>query len=123
FKILSLHQLVDWVLDLNELPDEDTPYVALSCDDGLDQDFNDGEYLQFGPQKSLFNLLKDFQDEVGIEQQPHAHLTAFVIADTKAREVIANKSLQGQSLLNHDWWQEANNSALMSIENHSWDHR
>lgn len=123
FCIISLHALIDWVLGLKELPQKDTPLVALSCDDGLDQDFLDGDFLQYGPQKSLYNLLKDFQNEVGIQQQPHAHLTAFVIADAKARQIIAKKSLRGQSLLNDSWWQTANESPLMSIENHSWDHR
>src|SRR5690554_6706937 len=123
FKIIPLQRLVDWLLGIQDLPSEDTPYIALSCDDGIDQDYLDGEYLQFGPQKSLYNLLNDFQQEVGTDQQPQAHLTAFVIADYSSRQIIAEKSLKGQPLFNDDWWQEANNSALMSIENHSWDHR
>ena len=123
FKIIPLHWLVDWLLGNKELPSQDKPLVALSCDDGIDHDFLDGQYLQFGPQKSLYNLLKDFQHEVGKKQQPYAHLTAFVIASDKARKTIASKSLQGHSLLNDSWWREANDSPLMAIENHSWDHR
>jgi len=123
FKIIPLHWLVDWLLGDKDLPSKDESYLALSCDDGLDQDYLEGEYLQYGPQKSLYHLLKDFQQEVGINQQPHAHLTAFVIADSQSRQTIAEKSLQGESLLNDYWWQEANNTPLMSIENHSWDHR
>ncbi len=123
FTIIPLHWLVDWLLGDRDLPSKDKPYVALSCDDGLDQDYLDGDYLQFGPQKSLYNLLKDFQLEVGVDQQPHAHLTAFVMADAEARKTIAEQSLQGQPLLNDNWWREANNSPLFSIENHSWDHR
>jgi Polysaccharide deacetylase. len=123
FKIIPLHWLVDWLLGDKDLPSTGESYVALSCDDGIDHDYLDGEYLQFGPQKSLYNLLRDFQQEIGIAQQPHAHLTAFVIADYQSRQIIADKSLKGQSLFNDHWWPEANNSALMSIENHSWDHR
>lgn len=123
FQIIPLHRVADWVLGLNELPDGETPFVALSCDDGLDQDFLNGDYLQYGPQKSLYHLLKDFQQDVGIEQQPLAHLTAFVIADSKARQTIAIKSLQGAPLLNDHWWSQAQATQLMSIENHSWDHR
>jgi hypothetical protein len=121
--IIPLHWVVDWVLGERELPDNSRNYVALSCDDGLDQDYLDGDYLQFGPQKSLYHLLKDFQQDVGIDQQPFAHLTAFVIADKNARRIIANKSLHGSALLNDHWWPEAQADKLMSIENHSWDHR
>lgn len=104
FKIIPLQRLVDWLLGIQDLPSEDTPYIALSCDDGIDQDYLDGEYLQFGPQKSLYNLLNDFQQEVGTDQQPQAHLTAFVIADYSSRQIIAEKSLKGQPLFNDDWW-------------------
>lgn len=123
FQIMPLYWLVDWVLGLRTLPENGDRFVALSCDDGLDQDFIDGDYLQYGPQKSLYNLLKDFQQDVGVAQQPHVHLTTFVIADAQARQSIANKSLKGHQLLNDHWWREANNSGHMSIENHSWDHR
>lgn len=123
FQIIPLEWLVDWVLGQRDLEATSTTYVALSCDDGLDQDFIDGDYLEYGPQTSLHSLLKDFQSDVGISNQPYAHLTSFVIADEQARQTISEHSLKGHQLLNDHWWYQANTSPLMSIENHSWDHR
>ncbi|KAA3649342.1 MAG: polysaccharide deacetylase family protein [Proteobacteria bacterium] len=123
FQIIPLYWLAEWVNGDRELHHDAAPYVALSCDDGLDHDFIDGDYLNFGPQKSFYRILKDFHADVGQKHQPHAHLTAFVIACSRARTKIAMKSLQGHQLLNDNWWKEANHSALMAIENHSWDHR
>jgi|SRR5690606_11723441 len=123
FRIIPLHWLAEWLNGQRELNPDQGPYVALSCDDGLDQDYIEGPYFDYGPQVSLHTILGEFQADVGVELQPHAHLTAFVIASNTARKQIAKKSLKGKSLLNDFWWSEANQSPLMSIENHSWDHR
>lgn len=123
FRIIPLLWLAEWLNGQRLLDAQQGPYVALSCDDGLDHDFIDGTYFEYGPQISLHHILSEFQKDVGVDSQPNAHLTAFVIASATARTQIADKSLKGEQLLNDYWWPEANRSPLMGIENHSWDHR
>ncbi len=123
FRIIPLAWIAEWLNGQRLLSIQQGPYVALSCDDGLDHDYLDGTYFEFGPQISFHHILKNFQQDVGLDQQPNAHLTAFVIASSTARKQIAEKSLKDEQLLNSFWWAEANQTPLMAIENHSWDHR
>lgn len=96
--------------------------VALNCDDGSDFDFRDLDHPAHGPQRSLFNILRDFIAEHGTAAQPHLHLTSFVIASPEARAHIDRGALVGQGWMSEAWWPEAEASGLMAIENHSWDH-
>lgn len=123
YKIIPLKWVAEWVNGQRDLSQIGDKLVGLSCDDGLDLDYKDGEYFSFGPQKSFYNILKNFVDDVGKAHQPHANLTSFVIASVEGRKKIDDHSLNGHQLLNEDWWQEANATELIDIENHSWDHR
>ncbi len=123
YKIIPLQWIADWVNGVKDLSQYGDKLIGLSCDDGLDHDYLNGSYLNFGPQQSLFNILKSFIEDVGATNQPHAHLTSFVIACPDARRAIDEQSLQGAQLLNHSWWREANEHQIFSVENHSWDHR
>ncbi len=123
YQIIPLQWIAEWVNGQRDLSVYGDKLVGLSCDDGLDQDYLDGAYFDFGPQRSLFHILQDFVEDVGPEQQAHAHLTAFVIASPQARQAIDEQSLSGAQLLNHHWWREANQHSRFSVENHSWDHR
>ncbi|HET6632449.1 MAG TPA: polysaccharide deacetylase family protein [Rhodanobacteraceae bacterium] len=96
--------------------------VALSCDDGSILDFFDVQHPQHGPQRSLFNCMRDFRRERGLDAQPQLHLTAFVIASAAARTELDERCLLGQGWMRDDWWRAANVSGLMAIENHSFDH-
>lgn len=123
YTIIPLRWIAEWLNGERELEPLGDKLIGLSCDDGLDLDFINGNYFDFGPQRSFYNILKDFVEDVGQENQPHANLTSFVIACPEARKVMDEKSLNGQNLMNHDWWHEAAQSDLMDIENHGWDHR
>lgn len=123
YKVVPLKWIAQWINGSRDLSHLGTKLVGLSCDDGLDLDYKDGEYFNFGPQKSFFSILNNFIKDVGPETQPHANLTSFVIASPEGRKTIDEKSLSSHQLLNEDWWQSANNTELIDIENHSWDHR
>ena len=123
YKIVPLKWISDWVNGKRDLSQIGNKLVGLSCDDGLDLDYKDGEYFAFGPQKSFYHILKNFVTDVGQGAQPYANLTSFVIASPDGRKKIDDVSLSGHQLLNEDWWQEANETDLIDIENHSWDHR
>ena len=116
-RIISLDQLIDWRLGL--LPDASVKNsVVLTCDDGTDFDFYDLEHPNYGTQRSFFNLLKAHQ--VLIEEP--VHMTNFVIVSPDARVVLDEKCLVGKGWWGDDWWQQAQDSGLMHIANHSWDH-
>jgi peptidoglycan/xylan/chitin deacetylase (PgdA/CDA1 family) len=120
FSIVPVQRVVDRLLGRS---DEDlSRCVALTCDDGSDLDFHDLVHPEHGPQRSFLNSLRAFREERGAQAQPDLHLTSFVIADPVARAKMEQDCLDGRRWLNDHWWREAEASALISIENHSWDH-
>src|SRR5262249_25324690 len=96
--------------------------IALTCDDGTDLDWRDTEWPGFGVQRSLFNCLQDFRNERGMAAQPELHLTGFLIADPEARARMDRECLYSRGWMGEDWWRAAQDTGLMSLENHSWDH-
>ena len=96
--------------------------VALSCDDGSAFDFHDLVHPEHGPQRSLYNVMRDFIAERGANAQPDLHLTAFVIASHEARDAMDKACLVGRGWMSDDWWRQAQQTGLIAIENHSWDH-
>lgn len=119
-RIVPLHWIVE---QLNGIGDRDLEgCVALTCDDGSNFDFEDLDHPTHGPQRSLYNCLLDFIAEHGAAAQPDLHLTAFVIASAQAREHIDRACLAGRGWMSDAWWNAAQRSGLMAIENHSWDH-
>lgn len=97
------------------------PVVALSCDDGTDYDWKDMLHPEFGPQKSFASSMRDFQAQ-HVGAQPALNLTSFVISSPSARAQIDSGAMNAQGAFNDDWWQAANDSGLISIESHGWDH-
>jgi hypothetical protein len=97
------------------------PVVALSCDDGTDYDWNDMLHPEFGSQKSFASRMRDFQARHGVAQTTLT-MASFVIASPAARAQIDRGAMNGQGALNDDWWRAANESRLITIESHGWDH-
>lgn len=96
--------------------------VALTCDDGSNFDYDDLDHPEHGPQLSFYNALRAFRERHGERAQPDLHLTAFVIADPLARERMDRQCLVGRDWMQSRWWRAAQDSGLLAIENHSWDH-
>ncbi|MCH9699056.1 MAG: polysaccharide deacetylase family protein [Gammaproteobacteria bacterium] len=119
FKIISAWRLVDWLKNHTQLDSQ--RYVVLTFDDGVSLDFHNWAHPEFGVQQSFFNILNDFAMKHS-GQQPNVHASSFVIASQTARQEIQDKALSGYPLLGENWWKEADQSGLISIENHSWDH-
>jgi Polysaccharide deacetylase len=95
--------------------------VAITCDDGTDLDFHDIDYPGFGLQRSFFGCLQDAQRSAPSAYQ-NLQISTFVIADPIARALMDEKCLQHLNWMNETWWKDAQDSGLMSIECHSWDH-
>jgi hypothetical protein len=119
-RIVPLRWVVDQLLGIAER-DLDR-CVALTCDDGSDFDYRDLDHPKHGRQRSLLNCMADFVKERGSAAQPDLHLTAFVIASPEAREHIDRGCLVDRGWMSEDWWITAQQSGLIAIENHSWDH-
>lgn len=118
YRIVPLGWVVDAVLQVRELPGK---CVALTCDDGVSLDWQDVVHPVFGQRQSFANILQQFRLEVG-QSQPTAEMTSFVVASPEARKQLAANCLGGLPWWSDDWWNEADASAVMRIENHSWDH-
>lgn len=95
--------------------------VAITFDDGTDLDWLDVEFADLGRQRSLAGILDDARRRH--PQWPAPSATAFVIASPDARRALAAGALQPGHAMNDAWWAEAERSGLLSIGNHSWDHR
>jgi Polysaccharide deacetylase len=119
-RIVPLQWVVDRVLGRHD--DDLAGCVALTCDDGTDLDWRDVDWPGAGVQRSFANCLRDFRDERGAAAQPDLHLTSFLIADPGARARMDRECIFGQGWMGEDWWRPAEESALISFANHSWDH-
>lgn len=114
---IPLSKLIQW--HQGELSDAAVEKsVVLTCDDGSWFDYYDVDHPHYGKQISLFNIIKNHQNKY---HQP-LHISNFVIVSPDARKVLDEKCLIGKGWWTDEWWQDAQNSGLMSIENHSWDH-
>ncbi len=111
--ILSTYDLLKWIegdLTLND----SQHYVVITFDDGSELDFYDWQHPTYGQQQSFYSTLKSYPN--------YAHTTSFVIASPDTRSVLVDTCTAGHSIWGDDWWQKAEKSGLLSIENHSWDH-
>lgn len=94
--------------------------VAITLDDGAWFDYHDLDHPTCGPQRSMFNILRDHADT---SPRPGGiHATSFVIASPQARDSLDHSCMIGAGWWGDDWWPAAEHSGLMEIASHSWDH-
>jgi peptidoglycan/xylan/chitin deacetylase (PgdA/CDA1 family) len=129
--ILPLKDVVDWHQgEKKNLPAD--KLVALSFDDGSWFDYHDLDHPSCGMQRSFFNILLDCKNQAG-KNQTHKnqtigdgrsapHATSFVITSPEARDELDKKGLIGRGWWGDEWWNSAQQSGLLDIECHSWDH-
>lgn len=87
-------------------------------------DYYDCDHPVYGPQRSFYNILRDFQAEIGTATPPLLHMSSFVMALPGARRELDARCLAPLGLrgMTDDWWAVAARPGLFGIENHSWDH-
>ena len=118
-KIIPLSRVVDWHEGL--LTDAEVAgSVAITFDDGAWFDFYDVDHPTCGMQRSMFNILKDFNARSS--QSLQANATSFVISSPDARTSLDKTGLIGKDWWGEQWWLEAASSGIFDIECHSWDH-
>lgn len=119
FKVIPLSRVVDWHQGL--FTDEEAyRTVAITLDDGSWFDYYDLDHPTCGRQRSMFNILGDFQAQAQISQSVHA--TSFVISSPDARASLDKSCMIGKDWWGDQWWLDASSSGLMDIACHSWDH-
>jgi hypothetical protein len=96
--------------------------VALTVDDGSILDFEDFDHPTCGPQQSMARILREFGTELAPGSRHQPHLTAFVIASPEARAELDATDYMSLNVWPDRWWKAANESGLISVESHSWDH-
>lgn len=120
FRVAPLHALVSrWLADPSSLDGE--RLVVLTCDDGSDFDYFDLPHPTAGVQRSVMNLLRDFE-RANPGAQPGLHITSFVIVSPLARDRLDTTCMIGTKWWNDSWWRDATASGRMGIASHSWDH-
>ncbi|MEP7069793.1 MAG: class I SAM-dependent methyltransferase [Usitatibacter sp.] len=120
FKILPLRSVVDLWLD-NRGTELDGKLIALASDNGADFDYLDLLHPTAGPQRSIYNILRDFAaDNPG--RQEGLNVTSFTIASAEARAVLDATCMLGKDWWTDRWWPEAIRSGLIHVANMSWDH-
>jgi len=104
-------RLVDAVHYLRESPDKlPARYVCLTFDDGTDFDWR----LVKGPTGQIHEPFSS------ILKRHEATGTSFVVASPEAREDIMRPLQPVQ--MSEDWWHDAQQSGLIDIGVHGWDH-
>ena len=106
-------------LDAGTLPDNS---VVLTLDDGSIMDFHDFNHPSCGRQISAIERLREFADRLPAESRHRPHATSFVIASPEARAELDRIDYMSLGVWPDDWWRQANQSGLISVESHSWDH-
>ncbi|HEX6833406.1 MAG TPA: polysaccharide deacetylase family protein [Rudaea sp.] len=115
-RIVPAHWIVDQML--GRCARDLSRSVVLTCDDAPALDYYDLSHPQYGQQKGLINLLREFDGRHA--PGSHPHLTCFAIASPQARARMDEQCLAGQGWMTDEWWSASNGH--FSIENHSWDH-
>ncbi len=95
--------------------------VALTADDGSRMDFEEFDHPTCGPQNSMVGLMREFLSATD-HRRHQLHLSCFVIASPEARAELDRTDYMDLDVWPDRWWRLANESGLISIENHSWDH-
>lgn len=119
FRVIPLSRVVDW--QQGKLSDIDVSRaVAITLDDGSWFDYYDLDHPTCGVQRSMLNIIKDFN----ARENPSfkAHATSFVISSPEARSSLDKSCMIGKDWWGDEWWMDAVLSGLMDVECHSWDH-
>lgn len=121
FKVIPLTRVVDWQQGL--LSDEDAgggAAVAITFDDGSWFDYYDLNHPTCGVQRSMINILRDFNSRDDSDRGSHA--TSFVISSPHARSSLDKSCMIGMDWWGDQWWVDAVSSGIMDVQCHSWDH-
>jgi peptidoglycan/xylan/chitin deacetylase (PgdA/CDA1 family) len=121
FRIVSLSSLASALGNPSDPIWAMQKLVGVSFDDGTDSDFYDFSHPDYGHLKSMARILRENAFDLSV-QGGQANATSFVIASPVARAQLDRTCIAGRGQWRDLWWYEANQTGVLSIANHSWDH-
>lgn len=120
FTPLPLSKIANWLDSSRHHDLLGTRYVGISFDDGCDHDFVDFSYPGIDTLHSFYTILHtNNQANPG---ETTASATSFVIASPQARSILDKECIAGRDQWRDEWWKSAQDTGLITIANHSWDH-
>jgi peptidoglycan/xylan/chitin deacetylase (PgdA/CDA1 family) len=101
--------------------------VALTFDDGPAYDVQPFNHPAFGAQPGFLAVMREFARTAAGRAQPALCATSFVIASPDARLVMESSydpdyTFLDAGAMTDGWWNDALDTGLIGIANHSWDH-
>ncbi len=120
FTPISLQAVADWLNPASTCTLNQGHYIGISFDDGCDHDFYDFSYPGIPTLISFYNLLLSNNSKYA--DAPPLKATSFVIASPQARDILDKACIAGRDQWRDCWWKEADQSGIIQIANHSWDH-
>jgi peptidoglycan/xylan/chitin deacetylase (PgdA/CDA1 family) len=98
--------------------------LVITFDDGPLHDVDDVIDPQYGPQKSMLNILKAQDRRLWglLRRAPSVSATTFVIASEQARTQISLSSLGHADGYTDRWWHHEQQAGYLDIGSHSWNH-
>lgn len=117
---ISLNAIADWLNPDIDYTLQPGHYVGISFDDGCDHDYHDFSHPDIPTLVSFYNIIL-------ANNKKHSTLapitaTSFVIASPQARDALDKTCIAGRDQWRDSWWLEAQQSGILTIANHSWDH-
>ena len=97
-------------------------FACITFDDGSDYDWRDVRHPAHGTQRSMRAILRSHSMGLLGFWLKRALATSFVIASRDARREISASALGDAALMTDAWWHSAQQSGLMDIGTHGWDH-
>ncbi len=122
FAVVPLSYVVDCLINGAHINLNERRLLALSFDDGSDHDYIDFAYTGIPTLKSFYTLLVEHKAQINSEHAQLVNATSFVVASPEARTVLDRSCIAGRDQWRDVWWKEANDSKILDIANHSWDH-
>ena len=120
FRVVPLSALVRHLYRKPDPRLEQGKFVALSFDDGTNQDYIDFYHPDYGYLKSFHTVLREWPGLGWDGGVPGG--TSFVIASPEARSELDRACIAGRGQWEDHWWLEAAEKGSLEIANHSWDH-
>jgi peptidoglycan/xylan/chitin deacetylase (PgdA/CDA1 family) len=96
--------------------------AVLTLDDGSIMDYRRFDHPTCGRQIPVAERLQAFADRLEPDSRHWPHASAFVIASPQARAALDRRVTMDLGVWSEDWWRDANDGGLMTVESHSWDH-
>jgi len=121
YRTVSLSRIADALIQGTFDSLAEQRVAGVSFDDGTDHDWVDFSYPGWGSLRAMATILRE--DGAGLALDgADASGTSFVIVSPDARSQLDRACSAGRGQWQENWWRTANESGVLEIASHSWDH-